>query len=306
MRRITLLAVLAAVMMVVSGVAVFADDATPVLTWSGSLYTGWQLDYTTALNAKLWDANNGDVSDFWIDGALSGKLAGLKFEIESTDGATLATDALYAWWKPIDMLTLTGGIGYGGVYGTPIEGWGHAGAPGFQVKLTPVDGLTAGIVYPFPKTAAAFDAMALRFAASYAIPNIATIGAGYDLASYLWAGVSVSAVKGLTANIDFEDTLTTGGEMRVEGSFGYAIGSLSPSLWVFYDNTGTAFGAKLSASYAMDSVTPGAYFEYDDGGVMKFGANAAIAVEKQTVNLYLGYSTGTSDFDLGFNFKMAF
>lgn len=310
MRRITLLALLAAVMILVSGVAVFADDAAPALTWSGSLDTGFQLDYTTALQAKLWDAANGHPTDFTIDGALSGKLAGFKFEIVMNDATAtvVAADAAYAWWTPFDMLTLTGGIGYGSVYGTPIEGWGATGAPGFQVKLTPVTGLAVGVVYPFAVTESNFDATNLQFAASYAIPDIATVGFGYNLAtSYLAAGLSLTAVKGLTANFDFEDTFTTGGLMRVEGSFGYAVGSLSPSLWVFYQNTTTGiFGVKLSGSYAMGSVTPGAYFEYDDGGAMSMGANAAIAVEKQTVNVYVDYKTTGSALDLGFNFKMAF
>lgn len=228
--------------------------------------------------------------------------------MDDVTATVVATDVAYGWWTPIDMLTMTGGIGYGVIYSTPIEGWGKTGGPGFQVKLTPVAGLAAGIVYPFPITEADFSATALQFAASYAITDIATVGLGYDLgSSYLWAGVSVSAVKGLTALIDFEDTFTTGGLMRVEGKVGYAVGALSPSLWVFYQNvTGTAFGAKVAVSYAMDSVTPGAYFEYDDGGAMSMGANAAIAIEKQAVNIYADYKIPANTFDLGFNFKMAF
>jgi hypothetical protein len=312
MKRITLLALLVAAMMVVSGVAVFAQDAAPALTWSGSLFTGFQLDGSSApLQARLWDVDNGHPSDFWLDGALTGKNAGLKFEIYTIDTATVITDVLYGYWTPIDLLTMTGGIGMPVLYATPIEGWGLTGE-GFQVKLTPVAGLTAGIAYPFPVVEGNFDTNQFQFAASYALANVATVGAGYALGTqYLWAGLSVTAVKGLTANVDLEDTLSAGGLMRIEGSFGYALGNLTPNVWVFYQANQApgvaAWGVKPNVTYAMGNVTPYAYLEYDDGGAISVGADVAVAVEKQTIFIYADYHTaGTGTYDVGFNYRMAF
>jgi len=306
MRRITLLAV---VVFALVGVMAFADDmAAPALTWSGSLFSGVQFDNSTTAGtttAKLWDVDNGHPADFWIDGALSGKLAGLKFELDTTDGATVATDVLYGWWKPIDMLTVTGGIGYGDIYTTPIEGWGH-GAPGIQVALSPIDGLNVGGSYIANTTAAAVGADVV-VAGSYAAPNLVTVGGGYDVGGdYAWAGVNVTAVKGLTAEVDFEDTTSAGGNMRVEGNVGYAVGSLSPAVWVYYQSVGTAWGVKPNVSYAMGSVTPAAYFQYNADGSMALGANAAIAAEKQTVYVYGDFNLPANTWDFGVNFRMAF
>jgi len=304
MKRIALLAVL--VLAVVS-VAAFADG--PALTWSGSLFTGLQIDNSKVpgqTSAMIFDVDNGDKSDFWLDGALSGTLAGLKFEIYTTDGATVLTDVLYGWWKPISMLTLTGGIGYGDIYTTPIEGWGH-GAPGLELALTPIDGLTVGASYLATTTPAMLtDAVAV--AGSYAIANVATLGGGYDLAAnYLWAGVNVTAVKGLTAEVDFEDTTSAGGLMRFEGNFGYAIGAISPALWVYYQNPALpSFGAKVTVSYAATGITPAAYFQYNSDSSMVMGVNAAIAAEKQTIYVYADYNTPAATYDVGVNFRMAF
>jgi hypothetical protein len=306
MRRITLLALLAAVMMVVSGVAVFADGtAAPVLTFSGGVYTGIEFDGGTAVTAKLFDNNDGNASSIYLDGALNGKTVGAKFEILSKDGATVGADVLYAWWNPIDIITLSAGIGYGGIYTTPIEGWGHY-APGFQIALAPIAGLNLGADYEVGTTAAA-AAGNISFGASYALPNLVTVGGGYDLmGSYAWAGVSVTAVKGLTSNLDFEDTTTAGGNMRIEAKLGYAVGALSPSVWLYYQTVGTQFGVNPAVSYALGAVTPGVGVEYDADGTITVSANAAIAVESKTVNIYANFVTPANTWKLGVNFEVGF
>jgi hypothetical protein len=289
----------------VFGVMAFAQEA-PALALSGSLYSGFQLDGATTINAKLWDSNGGYPSDFWLDAALNGTAAGLKFEIfTDTNPILVNCDVLFGWWKPIDMLSLKGGVGYGATYTTPIEGWGHGGT-GFLVQLA-VAGATVGVEYPFAIAPAAFDATKIIFAASYALTDIATLGAGYDLGGqYAWAGVSVKAVKDLKANIDFNYSVAAPATFRVEGDFGYTIMGIAPGLWVYYTSaTGSAWGAKVYASYAMDTITPGAYFTYNADASWAGGANVAFAVEKQTVNVYGDFKSG-SVWDFGVNFKMAF
>jgi len=308
MKRITLLAVVALLALSVSGVVAFADDMAPALAFSGSLYSGLQFNgSSTAVTAKLYDQTNGDAEDFWLDGALAGKMAGLKFEIYTTDGATVVTDVLNGWWKPIDMLTISGGIGVGDLYTTPIEGWDSSSGSGWQVAIVPITGLQLGVWYAATTTAATADIMQLSGTLSYDMANIAKVGVGYAGGlQYLWAGFSLEAVAGLKTNVDFEYYGATS-LYRGELDAGYTISGISANVWAF-DSTkvgDAAWGVKPYVSYAAGMFTPGAYFEYNADASYSMGVNCSVAVEKQTIYFYFDYQSAQT-WDGGINFKMAF
>lgn len=313
MKRIALLAALLFVFALASG---FADDqAAPALTFSGSLFSGLEFDGSaSAVTAKLWDTDNGDPEDVWFDGALNGKLAGLKFEFYTSDGTNAKVDVLYGWWKPIDMITISGGEGVGDLYTTPIEGWDASSGSGFQVAVVPITGLQIGLWYAAGLTAANVDITSLSFTGSYDMAKIAKVGVGYG-SNFFWGGLSLKAVAGLKTNVDFEYYLadnangstTAANTYRGELDAGYTVASFSGNVWAFLSSkTGdAAWGVKPYVSYVFGLATPGAYFEYNADATWSTGVNLAVAVEKQTMYLYADYKSA-STWDLGVNFRCAF
>jgi len=300
----------------VFGVLAFADEAAPALAFSGSLYSGLQLNGSaTATTLKLYDQTNGDPEDIWLDGALSGKAAGLKFEFYTSDGTNAKVDVLYGWWKPFDMLTVSGGEGVGDIYTTPNEGWDASSGSGFQLALVPIEGLQIGVWIPATLTAVNLGTN-VAGTLSYDMAKLFKAGLGFSLVdNFLWAGFNLAAVENLTTQVDFEyyinangnGATTAAGTYRGELNLAYAIAGAKPGVWVYYSTkTGDpAWGVKPSVSYVIDAFTPAAYFQYNADSTWSTGVNLAIAVEKQTAYFYVDYQSAAT-WDVGVNFKMAF
>ncbi len=313
MKRILLLAAILLAFGLASG---FADDmAAPALAFSGTLYSGLEFDGSSAgVTARLWDQNTPDPEDMYLDGALTGKAAGLKFEIETVTGTAAIFDVLYGWWKPIDMITVSGGEGVGDLYTTPIEGWDASSGSGFQVAIAPIDGLQIGLWYAAGLTAAPVVFDSLSFTASYDMAKVAKLGVGYST-NYIWGGFSLEAVDGLKTNVDFEyyvtananGATTAASTYRGELDAAYTIAGITPEVWAYLSSkTGdAAWGVKPEVAYALGMFTPGAFFQYNADATWSAGANLSIAVEKQTIYFYFTYASAAT-WTGGVNFKMAF
>jgi hypothetical protein len=175
----------------------------------------------------------------------------------------------------------------------------------------------------------------LILSASYAAKDLATVLAAYDLGTGdFWAGLNVVAVPSLTAKVDAffygaNDAGTAGFDKnavascyKVEGSFGYTVAGFTPNLWVYASSIKEAYGSKPdgsatwgvkpNVSYAMGAVTPAFYFQYNADATYSLGLNAAIAVEKSTIYVYLDYANGyvsdvaATTYDLGIRYDIAF
>jgi hypothetical protein len=288
----------------------FAQDA-PAMTLSGSMDTGIKVfsDYSLNGTGYIWETNNGYPSDLWLDYTINGTKAGGFFELCATEIATgnIYTDSLYGWWKPIDMLTIKAGLGYGDVYSTPIEGWDN-GSTGLQISIAPIEGLVAAIDYPFTAsgTAEGIALGNLKVAASYTLASIVALGVNCDFgAGQYIAGVNVLAVKDLTAQAEIK-FLSADSTMRAEEYFAYAIGALKPYLWAYEDTIGTVlWGAKLGAGYTIETVTPGAYFQYNADASWAGGVYASFTVEKNAIKAYADIKS-TNIFDVGFRYVLSF
>jgi hypothetical protein len=287
----------------------FAEDAAPALVLSGSVETGFQIDGTAAdMLLKIWDSDQGGPSSVTIDGVLSGKAAGAKFELKVRDLDTEAVNCgtLYAWWKPIDMLTVSAGSGYGVAWTTPYNGNGDGGT-GFQVKIAPFDGLVASLDYAFEKvTPAAFAAGKFIATAGYTLTDIASLGFDADFgADSYWVGASLLAVKDLTVQVEAKILYPSFG-MKIEEYFAYVIAGATPYLYLYQDTTSAfAWGAKVGASYPVAGITPAFYVKYNSDATYAFGLNADYSIEKLTLHPYFDYNSDTT-WDLGLRFKVAF
>jgi len=309
----------------VIGVFAFAqDEAAPAaaLAWSGSVQTGFKLiaDSDNNVTGQLWESNNPSPGSIWLDGTFAGTNAGGKFEIYTKAYDSISSDALFGWWKPISMITLSAGEGYGAAYTTPYEGNGSGGT-GFQIKVAPIDGLVFAIDYPFGKvTATDLDFSTVQIQASYAAKDLLTVGVNADLGTKVYnVGVNVVAVPNLTAQVEFKYLMDPDpASYRAEEYFAYAMGALKPAIWIYESSVkgataaadDPAFGVKPSITYAMASVTPGAYFQYnaavgDADAAYSLGVNAAMTVEKNAIYLYADYQSAKT-WDLGLRYIVSF
>jgi hypothetical protein len=309
------------------GVFAFAQDAeaaAPVLTFSGSVKTGVIVNGSDAGDptVKLYESDDPQPGAIWFDGTINGTMAGGKFELYSTtyDVTAVKSDALYGWWKPIDMLTLTVGQGYDLAYETPYEGWDN-GNIGAQLKLIPIEGLVFAVDLPLAKTGAAAAFTYPIVMAAYTAAGIAKVGVNADFANKVYiAGLDIIAVPNLTAQFDFRYK-DAGSAYDAEEYFAYAIGAIKPYLWLAESNvkgaaaviavpyavnpltgeitgvTGAVAGTdsekwivEPGVEYTMGTVTPGAYFKYCESGDWSVRAYATTTVDKNNIKFYADYN----------------
>jgi hypothetical protein len=178
-----------------------------------------------------------------------------------------------------------------------------------------VAGATVGAFLPVNGVALADDLADMHFAAQYAVPNVATLVAGYLLdTEELWVGADVKAVKGVTAKVGFRNVGTT------DTSYIYATAgssSLVKDVNLGLDanvvlGTATDYGVKVLASYTMKTYTFGAEVSFDSGagwvaydglGVEAF-ASAAFGPGSITASLI--FDAGDSTVEVPVEFEMSF
>lgn len=226
--------------------------------------------------------------DFAYDGDNFGFLAELEFN--GSDFAT-ALHHFGVYFKPFDMLKITMGAPRISDYkvGTFIEG-AHTGRVmdgtyGAIVQLMPVDGLSVGAAVYVPNADPSTFTMdwekAFGFAASYAIPNIATVLAQARLdQEWVEGTVDVKALQGIGLMASFKYDWTAGEEgiyalASAKGTVGPVNLALDAGL---KNNVGTlfdtmAFAADVNAQYAINMTWAlGATIGFDNGaGVVGSG-----------------------------------
>jgi len=290
----------------------FAQDAAPApaLAFSGSVQTGFQIygGNGVDLSMKNVETNNPSSGSLWFDGTFTGAAMGAKFEMYSKADVTgpIMMDVLYGYWKPMSMLQVTAGYGFGSSWTTPIEGWYNDGA-GLQLLLTPIDGLAVALDIDATAAGVKFDAAkGLGFDLVYTAKDIAKIGFDYDgLTKVVYGGLTVSAVPSLTALVDLKYD-TNASNYRAEEKFAYAMGALTPGVWAFEQSfTGAAWGVQPFVTYNMGSVTPGIWFEYDDGSKYTLTLAADMTVEKNAIHVYFDYKDSGA-YDLGLRYIVSF
>lgn len=297
---------------VIGGFMAFADDAAaaPTMTISGSGQTG--IRFTggngAAFSGQQWTTNNGTPGDFWFVTTYGGTTGGGKLEFYTKNDVSnpISIDVLAGWWKPISMLQLNAGYGYGNFWSTPIEGWSNYGT-GFNAVLTPIDGLNVGVEYNATNTVTALDlSKQLDIAASFAAKDIGTFGVDYATAGTLIAGANVTAVPNLTAQVDFK-FLTAASQYRAEEQFKYAIDALVPGVWAYESSiTGdAAWGVKPFVNYTIGAYTPGFFFQYNADATWSTGPYVTFKADKNAVKAYADYKS-TTYFDFGFRYVVSF
>jgi hypothetical protein len=306
---------------VLGGFMAFADDAAaaPTMTISGSGQTGVRFTggNGSSFSGQLWSTNNGTVGDGWIDLTYGGASAGGKIELYVSNGAgseaantnptnPVGIDVLAGWWKPISMLKINAGYGYGNFWSTPIEGWSNYGT-GFNVILTPIDGLNVAAEYNVTSTVTALDlSKQLDVAASYALASLGTFGLDYGFGGLFIAGANVTAVPNLTAQVDFKFNTSTS-KYRAEEQVAYAIDVMKPGVWAYESSIAgdAAWGVKPWFEYTMAPATLGVYFQYNADATWAAGPYAKLTVDKNAMKFYADYKS-TSAFDFGFRYVVSF
>jgi len=296
---------------VIGGFMAFADDAAaaPTMTISGSGQTGVRFTggNGAAFSGQMWTTNNGTPGDFWFDVNYGGANGGGSLELYTKNDVAnpVSIDVLAGWWKPIAMLKINAGYGYGNFWSTPIEGWSNYGT-GVNAIVTPIDGLNIGVEYNGTNTVTALDlAKQMDIAASYAATGLGTFGVDYALSGLLIAGANVTAVPNLTAQVDFKfDTVAS--KYRAEEQFKYALDALVPGVWAYEDSIGTvAWGVKPFVGYTIGAYTPGFYFQYNADASWATGPYVTFKADKNAVKAYADYKS-TTYFDFGFRYVVSF
>jgi len=128
----------------------FAQDAGTI-TWSGNLYSGVRFQAEDGDNAKV-DIYHDDAAgpQFSLVGKYTESNYGLQFGINAdpTVAGAFTLDSAFVWLKPLDILTINAGLGFGEI--PAVYDWPKGPGPGVQFLLAPIEGLTLGMTLSTP------------------------------------------------------------------------------------------------------------------------------------------------------------
>jgi hypothetical protein len=303
------------------GAMAFADG--PKTTMSGYVEAGVALSATSAGTTLVQAANDDGPMNFGVTTTMGDFSATFAVEYGVPDWTTIQLSAANLTYNFLNkMITVTAGKGAGGVGSTPIEGWGGSGVDGVGLYVTPITGLSLGYGLPVDWTATDISTQLNKSAigAAYSMANLFDIDLSFNLDGVLTAGLNITAVKGLTAQVDAAiDTKTAGQtkdgqDMQYEENFAYAINKLT----VGVDLTQQIKTSLLTmtfdptVSYALGVPTVGAGVTVTvppSGGTIAFkpDANVAFAFNSAAnLKLDVNYDTGASAFGVGLTFWQTF
>jgi len=252
MRHITLLAVLA---LLCVGAMVFADTATVALT--GAVEAGAKI-VMTGTSTTIQQYTNNEGTTGWANMDLTASLGDLSanFYLRSSDFATWIIPNAWVTEKLFNkVLELRAGNIDNALSSTANQGWDGISGTGIQIVVNPVAGLSIGAILPAPLVAADLTTTLGGFGigASYSIPNVANIVATYLNNKEAGFGVNVTAVTGLTAQLEGKFPLTTGATYSIFENVAYKIGSITPGVSAT-ESIGSTFDLTVTpvVTYAMD------------------------------------------------------
>jgi len=258
MKRITLLAVVAFLCV---GAMVFADTATVALT--GAVEAGAKI-VMTGTSTTIQQYTNNEGTTGWANMNLTASLGDLSanFYLRSSDFATWIIPNAWVTEKLFNkVLELRAGNIDNAMSSTANQGWGGISGTGIQIVVNPVAGLSIGALVPAPLAAADISAELAQFVvgASFSVPNLANFVAtfknalvtgGYEID----AGVNVTAVTGLTAQLEATLPVATGSTYKIFENVAYKVGSLTPGISATENFPTFDITVTPVVTYAIDSV----------------------------------------------------
>jgi hypothetical protein len=126
----------------------FAQDAASI-TWSGNVYTGLRFQAEDGDNARAEVYHDDAVGpQFNLYGAFTENNYGLQLGIIGDLDEGISVDDAWVWLKPLDVLEIRAGMGYGSL--PNVYDWDKGGDSGVQFRLYPLDGLTLGMTLTVP------------------------------------------------------------------------------------------------------------------------------------------------------------
>jgi len=228
MRHITLLAVVA---LMCVGAMVFADTATVALT--GAVEGGAKIVLGT--NSTIQQYTNNEGTTGWANMDLTATLGDLSanFYLRSSDFATWIIPNAWVTEKIFNkMVELRAGNIDNAMSSTANQGFGGISGVGIQLIVNPIAGLSIGAIVPAPLVPADLVNTISLFGvgASYSLPNLANIVLTYLNAKEFDAGVNVTAVANLTAQLEAKIPTTKSPTYTIFENVTYKMGSLTPGV----------------------------------------------------------------------------
>ena len=269
------------------------------VTFSGDVGSGVMIaieDDTTAHAAASYDDWGAEQYAFGLYGSFttpSGN-AGADFEIYNYSGEIgLDGEAAYVWLKPIDMLTIYGGLLAASGFATPGANGTTNGVndyiTGVHLTLEPMSGLTFGAGFA-PSGGELGDAL-YNFGVNYTLSGVVSAVAnlrydgsgndgdgktdaafGFNILSLSGLGLSRLAIDASVVNIT---ELDTAGQFIVGPRIGYSVGDLTTGLRAriyvpVRDDQELNVAAQVTGSYPVtDIITAGLGVGYSLKGVVE-------------------------------------
>jgi len=234
------LVVLMIVLMFV-GAYVFADAANvtagsgAAVTVAGAVEAGAKI-VNSGSTTTIQQFTNNEGTTGWANLNLGASIGDMSanFYLRSTDFTTWTIPNAWVTEKLLkDMIELRAGNMDNAATSTANKGWGGVNGVGIQVLVLPISGLTIGANIPAPLTAVAIDdkaaglAKTFKVGAAYAMPNLVTVDLTYQAAGEFDAGVNVTAVPGLTAQVEAQILTAKGATNTIFENVTYALGALT-------------------------------------------------------------------------------
>jgi hypothetical protein len=248
MKRITLVLF---IVLAFVGYMAFAED-TKTIGFSGAVEGGAKIAISGS-NMTIQQFTNNEGTSGWANLSVAATLGNFaaNFYLRSSDFTTWTIPNAWITEKLLDgMIELRAGSIDNGVCGTANQGWGGVGGMGIQAVLKPIADLAIGLLIPAPLAAADLvaDLQSMSVGASYAIPSVANIAITYNniSAGTLNAGVNVTAVSGLTLQIEAQIPTSASPTYKFFENVAYAISPLTIGVNSLQTMAGSAMTINLT------------------------------------------------------------
>ena len=240
----------------VMGMFAVAQDAAPVLTWSGSVNSGFAEVSNSAASTNLgqyYDYNSETAGRLRLQGAINAAdgNSGFQFRVQNSGSGLTATapvlNQAWAYGKFLNgMVKVEAGLLNN--YAFSVGDWAcfgsHDGSLGALVSVTPMEGLSLGAYLPMPTGGTGYTSGTIQFA--YAMKDVVKLFGGYTLSPLatnsgdIYVGLDLKAVPNLAFDVEFQLAKladSTNGITTIVEHAAYTMGALTVSAyageWMF-------------------------------------------------------------------------